>query len=151
MSNWFSGDIVSSGIRIRYHRTGGDKPTLLIAHGVTDNGLSWSRFARAMEQNYDVILYDRRGHGFSDAPESGYTFRDHAEDMAGLITALGLDRPHILGHSGGAVTGVAANVARIKIVVNGQTSQKVRSPGGGLEYGEVDLETHVALRNNPRY
>ena len=103
MSNWFSGDIVSGGIRIRYHRTGGDKPTLLIAHGVTDNGLSWSRFARAMEQNYDVILYDRRGHGFSDAPESGYTFRDHAEDMAGLIAALGLDRPHILGHSGGAV------------------------------------------------
>jgi pimeloyl-ACP methyl ester carboxylesterase len=103
MSNWPSGDIVSSGIRIRYHRTGGDKPTLLIAHGVTDNGLGWSRFARAMEQNYDVILYDRRGHGFSDAPESGYTFRDHAEDMAGLITALGLDRPHILGHSGGAV------------------------------------------------
>lgn len=53
--------------------------------------------------------------------------------------------------SGGAVTGAAANVARIKIVVNGQTSEKVRSLGGGLEYAEVDLETHVALRNNPRY
>ena len=111
MSNWSSGDIVSNGIRIRYHRTGGDKPTLLIAHGVTDNALSWSRFARSMEQDYDVILYDRRGHGFSDKPESGYTFRNHAEDMAGLITALGLDRPHILGHSGGAVTAaiLAAN------------------------------------------
>ena len=95
MSNWSSGDIISNGIRIRYHRTGGDKPTLLIAHGVTDNALSWSRFARSMEQDYDVILYDRRGHGFSDKPESGYTFRDHAEDMAGLTMALGLDHPHI--------------------------------------------------------
>ena len=103
MSNWSSDDIVSNGIRIRYHRTGGEKPSLLIAHGVTDNALSWSRFAQSMEQDFDVILYDRRGHGFSDKPDSGYTFRDHAEDMVGLTMALGLDRPHILGHSGGAV------------------------------------------------
>lgn len=104
MRSWSSGDLVTNDISLRYHRTGGDKPALLIAHGVTDNGLSWSRFARAMEGDYDVILYDRRGHGFSDAPESGYTFADHAQDMAGLITALQLERPHVLGHSGGAVT-----------------------------------------------
>jgi pimeloyl-ACP methyl ester carboxylesterase len=70
MSNWSSDDIVSNGIRIRYHRTGGEKPSLLIAHGVTDNALSWSRFAQSMEQDFDVILYDRRGHGFSDKPAS---------------------------------------------------------------------------------
>ena len=103
MSNWSSGDVVTNGIRLRYHRTGGNKPALLIAHGITDNGLGWSRFARAMEDGYDVVLYDWRGHGLSDAPETGYTFHDLAEDMAGLITALALERPHIIGHSGGAV------------------------------------------------
>lgn len=52
----------------------------------------------------------------------------------------------------GATTTTPANVARIKIVVNGQTAQKVRrGSSGGLVYAEVNLETHVALRNNPRY
>lgn len=100
MANWFTGDIVVNGIKIHYHRTGGDKPTLVIAHGVTDNGISWSRVARALEQDYDVIMYDRRGHGFSDAPQSGYTFEDHAEDLVNFIVALNLDRPCVMGHSG---------------------------------------------------
>jgi pimeloyl-ACP methyl ester carboxylesterase len=102
MENWFSGDIIANGINIHYHRTGGDKSAVLIAHGVTDNGITWRRIAGALQQDYDVIMYDQRGHGFSDAPQSGYTFEVHAEDMAGLIAALGLKRPHIISHSGGA-------------------------------------------------
>ena len=132
MSNWSSGDIVSNGIRIRYHRTGGDKRTLLITHGFSDNGLFWSRFARAMENDYDVVLYDRRGHGFSDAPDSGYTYHDYAEDMAGLIAALGLDRPHILGHSGGAV--VAAILAATKPDL--PASLVLEDPSWGTGWGE---------------
>jgi pimeloyl-ACP methyl ester carboxylesterase len=111
MNAWSSGDVVVDDVRLRYHRTGGDKPPLLIAHGVTDNGLAWSHFARALAPEYDVVMYDRRGHGFSDAPESGYTFEDHAKDMGGLISALDLGRPHIVAHSGGAAaaTILAAN------------------------------------------
>jgi len=94
MKTWHSGDIYANGIKIRYHRTGGDKPPLVIAHGVTDNGLSWSRFARAMENTYEVVLYDARGHGFSDAPENGYTFEDHAEDLAGdIVNCCGFPVP----------------------------------------------------------
>lgn len=98
-----------NGIEINYYRSGGDKPPLVIAHGVTDNGLSWSRFAQAMAHEFDVILYDARGHGQSEAPADGYTFEDHAQDLSELITALDLDCPHLLGHSGGAVA--AAHVA----------------------------------------
>ncbi|MDX1616571.1 MAG: alpha/beta hydrolase [Candidatus Promineifilaceae bacterium] len=131
MSDWFSGDIVTNGVRIRYHRTGGDKPSLLIAHGVTDNGLSWSRFARALELDYDVILYDRRGHGFSDAPDSGYTFQDHAEDMVGLITTLNLDRPHIVGHSGGAVAASILAATHPDLL----TSLTLEDPSWGTAWG----------------
>lgn len=137
MSTWFTGDVVSNGIRIRYHRTGGNKPTLLIAHGVTDNGLSWSRFAQAMEQDNDVIMYDARGHGLSDAPETGYTFADHAQDMAGLITALELQRPHILGHSGGAVAAaiLAANHPHLL------ASLILEDPAWGTGWGGWDAMT----------
>lgn len=104
MSDWFSGDVSSHGIRLHYTRTGGDKPPLILSHGATDNGLCWTRVARALEADYDLIMPDARGHGRSDAPASGYTSADHAADLAGLIRALGLQRPALAGHSMGAAT-----------------------------------------------
>lgn len=106
MSKWTFGDVVADGIKIHYNRTGGDKPPVVLAHGFTDNGLCWTRVAQVLEQDYDVIMYDARGHGFSDAPESGYSTEDRAADLAGLIQALGLEnpRPILIGHSMGAET-----------------------------------------------
>jgi N-formylmaleamate deformylase len=104
MSEWFSGDVVANGVRIHYYRTGGDKPPLVLSHGATDSGLCWTRVARVLESNYDVILPDARGHGLSDAPPSGYASSNRAADLAGLIDALGLRRPAVGGHSMGAGT-----------------------------------------------
>jgi N-formylmaleamate deformylase len=102
MSEWFSGDVNTNGLRMHYYRTGGDKPVLLLAHGATDSGLCWSRVARALESDFDVVMPDARGHGLSDAPDGGYTSRDHAADLAGLIEALGLEQTAVGGHSMGA-------------------------------------------------
>jgi pimeloyl-ACP methyl ester carboxylesterase len=99
---WESGDIDAGGIGIHYHRTGGGKPPVVLAHGITDNGLCWTRVARALETDYDLIMVDARGHGDSDKPASGYGPRDHAGDLAAVIRQLGLDRPVVMGHSMGA-------------------------------------------------
>lgn len=104
MAGLVSDDVVANGIRLHYYRTGGNKPPLVMVHGITDNGLCWTRLARALEPEYDVIMYDARGHGLSDAPEDGYSYEDHAADLAGLIGALGLVRPRLMGHSMGAAT-----------------------------------------------
>jgi len=82
MTEWVEGAVIANGVRLHYHRTGGDKPALVIAHGVTDTGMTWSRVARALEQDYDVIMYDRRGHGLSGKPETGYTWQVDADDLA---------------------------------------------------------------------
>jgi pimeloyl-ACP methyl ester carboxylesterase len=103
-TTWLSGDVQTNGIRMHYYRTGGDKPQLVLSHGATDDGLCWSRVARALESDYDVIMPDARGHGLTDAPGQAYTSADHAADLAGLIAALGLERPAIGGHSMGAGT-----------------------------------------------
>ena len=102
-SRWSDGYVSANGIRLHYHRSGGDKPALVMAHGVTDNGLCWSRLARALEADFDLIMVDARGHGLSDKPEGNYNPQDHAADLAGLIEALGLAQPAVIGHSmGGA-------------------------------------------------
>src|SRR5919202_3971577 len=104
MAEWFSGDVVANGIKTHYYRPGGEKPPLVLSHGATDNGLCWTRLARALEADYDVIMPDARGHGLSDAPEGDYSAAARAADLAGLIEALGLQRPAVGGHSMGAGT-----------------------------------------------
>ncbi|MFZ1752873.1 MAG: alpha/beta hydrolase [Caldilineaceae bacterium] len=102
MNNWQSNFIQTNGIRLHYHRTGGDKPALVMLHGITDNGLCWTRVARALEDEYDCLLVDARGHGLSDKPENGYTAADYAADFAGLIEGLALGPALVIGHSLGA-------------------------------------------------
>ncbi len=101
---WLSGDIQANGIRIHYHRTGGDLPPLLLLHGATDNGLCWTPVARVLMAQYDVVLPDARGHGQSEAPAEGYTSVERAADTADLIRILGLGQPVVMGHSMGAQT-----------------------------------------------
>lgn len=104
MSAWQEGNVEANGVKLHYYRTGGAKPPLVLAHGITDSGLCFDRVARALEDDYDLIMVDARGHGHSDKPESGYSPTDHAADLAGLIDGLGLDRPGVIGHSMGAST-----------------------------------------------
>jgi len=132
MTDWFEGDVIANGVRLHYHRTGGDHPPLVIAHGVTDMGLTWSRVARALEQDYDVIMYDRRGHGLSEKPDTGYTWQIHATDLAALIAALGLDRPRVIGHSGGAATAMLAAASHPDLMA----CLILEDPPGGTGWGQ---------------
>ena len=107
MPTWQSSDIQANGIRLHLTRTGGAKPPLVLAHGATSDGLRWTPTAQALAPLYDVIMVDARGHGMSEASEHGYGLANQARDLAGVITALGLSRPILLGHSLGAMTTLA--------------------------------------------
>jgi N-formylmaleamate deformylase len=102
--DWQTGYVETNGLRLHYTRTGGDKPPIVLAHGVTDAGPCWTPVADALAADYDAIMVDARGHGHSDAPERGYGPAEQADDLAGVIGALGLERPVVLGHSMGAAT-----------------------------------------------
>jgi len=45
MLNWSSKHIQTNGIQLHYYQTGGDLPTIILVHGITDNGLCWTRLA----------------------------------------------------------------------------------------------------------
>jgi pimeloyl-ACP methyl ester carboxylesterase len=107
---WTSGDVKANGITLHYYRTGnGSLPPMVLSHGYTDNGLCWTDLALAMEKKYDCIMYDLRGHGLSEAPATGYTIEDNVSDIVGLIKALKLSNPVIIGHSlGGSIAAVVA-------------------------------------------
>jgi len=100
---WYSGICRSNGIDIHYHRSGGDKPPLIALHGLMGSGVCLLPMVRALAR-FDVILPDARGHGKSSAPTGGYLYRDLAGDVIGLIEALGLVAPTLVGHSMGGLT-----------------------------------------------
>lgn len=107
MELWHTGNTVVNGVRLHFTRTGGNKPPVVLAHGFSDSGLCWTPVAQAFEADYDLVTVDARGHGFSDAPETGYTLTEMASDLQGVITGLGLVRPAIIGHSMGGGTTLA--------------------------------------------
>ena len=101
MSYWDTAVCETNGINIHYTRTGGNKPPLILLHGLMTNGVCWTGLAHVLEKEYDVIMPDARGHGNSSVPDFGYRYEDHANDVAGLINALRLPPPILLGHSMG--------------------------------------------------
>lgn len=100
-SAWQAGTVAITGGHLAYHRTGGGGPALVLSHGLTDNGLCWSRFARAMAGEYDIVMLDARGHGASSRMPIG-ELHDPGRDIAEAIDRLGLKSPIVMGHSVGA-------------------------------------------------
>ncbi len=98
---WRTGTVPVTGGHLAWHRTGGNGPALVLSHGLTDNGLCWSRFAEALANEFDIVMLDARGHGASSRMPQGDT-PDPGQDIAEAIDALDLVAPIVMGHSVGA-------------------------------------------------
>ena len=90
------------GLNFHYWQSG-EGPDLVLVHGLGGNLAGWHlTMVPELQQHYRVTTYDLRGHGRSDAPRSGYTTGDMAEDLCGLMDALNVGPARIVGHSWGA-------------------------------------------------
>lgn len=105
---WSRGTCRTNGIEVHYHRSGGRKPSLVVLHGLIGSGACLLPLVQGLDDHFDVILPDARGHGNSSAPETGYSYHDLAVDVAGLIDVLQLEAPVLAGHSMGGMTAAVA-------------------------------------------
>jgi len=103
-AGWSDGYVLANGIRIHYWRTGGNKPALVLAHGSSDDGLCWTNLAKEFQNDFDIIMFDARGHGLSDPPTPSDAPDVQVEDLAGLIKELKLNKPILMGHSMGSAS-----------------------------------------------
>jgi N-formylmaleamate deformylase len=95
--------VFTNGIRLHYVRLGQGKPPLVLIPGITSPAVSWEFVGQRLAERNDVYVLDNRGRGLSQGGASlGYRLDDYAADTAGLIRALGLGRPDVVGHSMGA-------------------------------------------------
>lgn len=116
MDSWTTGTCEANGISIHYLRTGGDKPPVVLLHGLMTSGACWTPLARILEDDYDVVMPDARGHGSSSTPTQGYSYDNLAADVLGLIEALKLNAPVLIGHSMGGMTAAVAACQNPKLL-----------------------------------
>ena len=106
---WPDSFVEVNGISLHYHQTAPGKPVVVLLHGLTDNGLCWGRLAEKLEADYTLLMVDARGHGRSGASPAGeYGVEHHAADVIGLVKALGLSKPVLMGHSMGGASAALA-------------------------------------------
>lgn len=153
-AHWSDGYVLANGIRIHYWRTGGEKPALVLAHGSSDDGLCWTNFAKEFERDYDIIMWDARGHGLSDPPKPNDEPDVMVDDLAGLIRELKLVKPIVMGHSMGSATAAwfgakYPDVARAIVLEDPALVRRAPAPGAA-----PDLEKRragILARNNMSY
>lgn len=99
-----------NGVQLNYLQLdagdGVQREDLVMVHGLATNMAFWYfKYGLPLSKRFRVTLYDLRGHGRSDMPASGYTPAILADDLAGLMDALHIERAHFMAHSfGGVVT-----------------------------------------------
>ena len=91
----------------------------------------WAPQIRPLTQHFNILRYDTRGHGHSDAPAGSYTIEQLAGDVIGLLDHVGIARAHFCGISMGGLTGAALAArfpSRIVRAVLSNTAAKIGSP-----------------------
>jgi pimeloyl-ACP methyl ester carboxylesterase len=95
--------IQANGLELAYQIDGDHPETLVLVNGLADAKESWEAQIPAFAERYRVISYDNRGVGESPTPAGPYTSAQMADDLAGLVDALGVERFHLLGVSMGGM------------------------------------------------
>lgn len=117
-----------NGVEI-HARVGGpaEAPPLLMLHGFPQTHAIWHRVVRALHGRFRFVLPDLRGYGDSAKPagepdHANYSKRAMAQDLAELMTQLGIERFGLVGHDrGGRVAhrlalDFAARVTRLCLI-----------------------------------
>jgi pimeloyl-ACP methyl ester carboxylesterase len=90
-----------------YVRVGGQGPAVILLHGFGDSGDMWAPLAAVLVKNHTVIVPDLRGMGLSSHPDTGYTKKNQAVDIAGVMDALKVQKADLVTHDIGNMVGYA--------------------------------------------
>ncbi len=86
------------------YRIGGSGPPVVLVHGMVNSSRHWDAVAQRLAVSHTVIAPDLIGHGDSATPRGDYSLGAHASVIRDLLSALGIERATIVGHSlGGGI------------------------------------------------
>ncbi len=99
-------EIATNGTTLHV-RVGGTGPAVVLIHGYGDTGDMWVPLAAALASKHTVVVPDLRGMGLSALAADGFTKKNQAEDIAGVLSALHIERADVVGHDIGNMVAFA--------------------------------------------
>ncbi|MCB0933442.1 MAG: 3-oxoadipate enol-lactonase [Mycobacterium sp.] len=119
----------SDGCRLAWRRDGTAAGVpLLFCNSIGTSLELWDAQVIALQHDFDVIRFDTRGHGGSDAPDGDYNLTALARDAIQVLNAAGLDRANICGISLGGITAMRLALDfphRVQRLVLGDTAARI--------------------------
>jgi (E)-2-((N-methylformamido)methylene)succinate hydrolase len=93
----------ANGPDLRYWDDGGDKPPVMLVHGVGADGTSWDQIAAALSPEFRILRLDLRGHGRSGQIDGDLTLDDFVRDVVDILDARAIPAADIVGFSLGGM------------------------------------------------
>ena len=90
-----------------YYEIHGEGEPLVLIGGLANDVSDYARMLPELSRHYKTIVFDNRGVGRTEKPNAPYSIEMMADDAAGLMAALGVERAHILGVSMGGRIAIA--------------------------------------------
>ena len=105
-ANFGTENVIANGTQI-YVRVGGAGPAVVLLHGFGETGDMWAPLAAELVRDHFVIVPDLRGLGLTSRPAGGYDKKTQAEDVAGVLDSLKIDKVDLVTHDIGNMVGYA--------------------------------------------
>ena len=134
--------------RIFYRLEGNaGRPVIVLSHSIGCDMSLWAQQVSDLLQHFQVLRYDTRGHGASDAPKGDYSMEIMGRDVMGLVDALGIATFAFCGLSLGGMIGqwLGANAGdRLTGLVLANTSSHIAPKSFWDERRRLVLEGGMA-------
>ena len=144
-----------NGINLYYETHGAGRPMILL-HGGLGSGEMFGQALPALSEHHQVIAVDLQGHGRTADIDRPIDVRLMADDIAALITHLGLDRPDVVGYSlGGGVALLTAikypDKVRRLVAVSANIRRDAIYPEMLGQQGQVSAAAAEFMKDTPMY
>jgi pimeloyl-ACP methyl ester carboxylesterase len=103
-----------NGVDLFYEVSGTGEPLVLV-HGSWGDHHHWDPVVAPLSETFEVVVYDRRGHGESERPPGQGSIHEDADDLAELIKGLQSGPAHVVANSFGAVVALNAAIRRPEV------------------------------------
>jgi pimeloyl-ACP methyl ester carboxylesterase len=152
-------NIQVNGLTIYYEICGDGSPLVLLPGLLGTIESNWRRFIPALEKYYSVVAVDLRGHGRTDNPApcgkrrtGELNIGQLADDLNGLLDAVGFETVSVLGYSLGGSVGLLAGLKRPgRIMALVMHATKFFWDKVSISAMVADLDPKTILEKSPRY
>jgi|KBSSwiStaDraftv2_1062776.scaffolds.fasta_scaffold58002_2 pimeloyl-ACP methyl ester carboxylesterase len=149
----------SDGTRLYVQDFGAGRPIVFLSAWALDSRFWGSHMVALAAEGFRTVAFDRRGHGRSDAPSTGYDADTLAKDLATVLNQLDLKNSVIVAHSiasGEAVRYLSTlNRARVsKLLLVAPTTPYITKTDSNPEGVPVEMVTAMrqqVARNFPAW